>query len=41
MDIWKMDIWKDNEALLLGSMSWLIQLNRNYKYNGKIARKGI
>ena len=31
-------------SLLLGSMylwSWLIQLNRSYKYNGKIARTGI
>ena len=31
-------------ALLLGSMyfwSWLIQLYRSYKYNGKIARTGI
>ena len=30
--------------LLLGSMyfwSWLIQLNRSYKYNGKIVRTGI
>ena len=31
-------------SLLLGSMyfwSWLIQLNRSYKYNGKIACTGI
>ena len=37
-------IYELRHSLLLGSMyfwSWLIQLNRSYKYNENIARTGI
>ena len=45
MGVWHQRKFREIESsLLLGSMylrSWLIQLNRSYKYNENIARTGI